>query len=96
MKNLEKEAAPPLATYSVSWEEALRGGTINMLLINLASSLAGYPGPPTQTDREQIKEMEGAIASLVKKTNEIIEKNDFLESGIKKAWFQSPEVSGEN
>jgi len=92
IKDLEKEVTPSLATYSISWEQALRGGPINMLLINLASSLAGYPGPPTQTDREQIKEIEQALSFLVKAANETLVRMAAWNQELKKHGFSPMKI----
>ncbi len=84
LNSLEKEVAPSLTTLSISREQALRGGPINMLIINLASSITGYPGKPTQTDKEQVKELDQAIAGLVNLFNDLLPALSALNGEIEK------------
>lgn len=71
LKGLERKVLPPSMTaYSLSREEALRGGGISSLILNLASSISGYPGAPTKTDETQAAEIGRAVAELIKAVNE--------------------------
>lgn len=92
LKNLEREVTPSLATFSVSREQALRGGPINMLLINLASSLSSYPGMPTQTDREQVKELDKAIADLVDFFHRLLPEMSALNREVEKQGLKSMKI----
>ncbi len=86
LTNLERKVLPPsVATYSVSREEALRGGGISSLILNLASSLTSYPAKPTKTDESQLKEIDLAVAEIIKAVNkfnreEVPSLNSFLQN----------------
>ncbi len=92
LKDLEKEIAPSLNILSVSREQALRGGPINMLMLNLASSLTGYPGMPTQTDREQLRELDQAITGLVNLFHELLSAMSSLNRELEKQALKTMKI----
>jgi len=51
---------------------ALRGGSINQILMSLGNSLASFPGLPTATEIRQVGEIEEIVVSWVRRLNELI------------------------
>ncbi len=76
LNELEKAVLPPpITSYGLSRETALRGGGLTNLILNLASSVVSYPGEPTETDKEQTKELEKAVNGLLDRTNDFIRQD---------------------
>lgn len=67
-------------------EDALRGGSLNQLIMSLGMSISGYPSAPTKTDLFQLEQITGKVDALVGKMNQII-KEDL--PGLNKALEES-------
>lgn len=70
-KALENEIVPKDLVSLASRDLALRG-TLNATVIGLTASVIGYPAAPTQTDLQQLAELEAIIDSQVRRVNELI------------------------
>ncbi|MGC8745473.1 MAG: VPS10 domain-containing protein [Candidatus Saccharicenans sp.] len=89
-----------LAGLSIPYEQFLRG-PLNMRLISLQQSISSYPGEPTLSETQQVKEISDYILTSIEKLNnflqkDLIEVNQFLEkyglSKIKKAEPIKPDI----
>ena len=86
---LEKEIMPKGFGYRGSMEDALRGGSLQQLIMTVGSSVSGFPSAPTQTELSQLKDLTDALNALVDKLNafikdEIPKLNKILEAnGLK-------------
>ena len=56
-------------------ELALRGGSLNQMILMLGMSISGFPSAPTKTDLSQIEEIKQQVENLVGQVNEIIGKD---------------------
>jgi len=70
-KKLEDEIVPKELISLASRDLALRG-TLNATVIGLTASVIGYPAAPTQTELQQLAELEAIIDSQVRRVNELI------------------------
>ncbi len=92
---IEKEIMPKGFGYRGSMEDALRGGSLQQLIMTVGSSISGFPSAPTQTELSQLKELTDALNTLVAELNafikdEIPKLNKILEAnGLKP--FKAPE-----
>ncbi len=75
LKALEKDVLPSgIGSFSLTREMALRGGSISSLILNLASSIASYPGWPTQTDQQQVTELNQAVEKIIQRVNQLTQE----------------------
>jgi hypothetical protein len=69
---MEKEIMPKGFGYRGSMEDALRGGSLQQLIMTVGSSISGFPSAPTQTELSQLKELTDALNTLVAELNALI------------------------
>jgi hypothetical protein len=69
---LEKDILPKEFNYRGSVEMALRGGSLNMLVMMLGMSISEYPSAPSETDLAQLRELTDEVDKLVDTFNEFI------------------------
>jgi photosystem II stability/assembly factor-like uncharacterized protein len=68
----EKVVPKEFGSTLMTRELALRGGSINQLILMLGMSVSGFPSAPTKTDLFQIGELKQRVEDLVGQVNEII------------------------
>jgi photosystem II stability/assembly factor-like uncharacterized protein len=68
----EKVVPKEFGSTLMTRELALRGGSINQLILMLGMSVSGFPSAPTKTDLFQIGELTQRVEDLVGQVNEII------------------------
>jgi hypothetical protein len=83
-KELEDEIVPKDVQSLTSRELALRGGTLNLMVMTIGSAIIGYPSAPTQAELQTLKEIEDAVESQVNRLNDLIKTdlpklNDLLK-----------------
>ena len=69
---LEKKIMPRGFGYRGSMEEALRGGSLQQLIMIVGSSISGYPSAPTQTELSQLMDLTDNLNPLVAELNALI------------------------
>jgi hypothetical protein len=72
-RSIEEKVVPrDLASASMSREQALRGGPLNLQIISLGASISGFPAAPTKTELFQLAQIKQRVDSLVSELNRII------------------------
>jgi photosystem II stability/assembly factor-like uncharacterized protein len=71
----EKVVPKEFGSTLMTRELALRGGSLNQLILMLGMSVSGFPSAPTKTDLFQIGEIKQRVDDLVGQVNEIIGKD---------------------
>ncbi|MBP1766248.1 MAG: hypothetical protein H6P98_363 [Candidatus Aminicenantes bacterium] len=72
-RSIEEKVVPrDLAMTSMSREQALRGGPLNLQIISLGVSISGFPAAPTKTELFQLAQIKQRVDSPVEELNRII------------------------
>jgi photosystem II stability/assembly factor-like uncharacterized protein len=72
-RSVEEKVVPrDLASTSMSREQALRGGPLNLQIISLGASISGFPAAPTKTELFHLAQIKEQVESLVAEINRII------------------------
>jgi len=72
-KAVEEKVVPKdFASTSMTREMALRGGPLNLQILQLGMSISGYPAAPTKTELFQIAQLNQTVESLVEQVNRLI------------------------
>jgi len=85
LEKLEDEIMPTGRFLGGSRETALRGGPLSFRIMFLVSNLGGFPQTPTETARQQIRNLTELVSGFVESVNGLIredipELNTILES----------------
>ncbi len=81
----EKVVPKNLASASMSREQALRGGPLNLQIISLGTSISGFPAAPTKTELFHLAQIKRRVESLVEEINRIIREGiPALNKGLEK------------
>jgi photosystem II stability/assembly factor-like uncharacterized protein len=72
---LEDEVVPKELGTMQTRDEALRGGSLNQLIISLGASINGYPSAPTQANLSELADITGKVDGLVARANQIIRED---------------------
>jgi len=73
LTNMEEELVPTGSFLGGSRETALRGGPVSFRIMFLVGNLGGYPKKPTETDRQQIKDLTHLVSGFVGNVNSLIQ-----------------------
>lgn len=72
---LEEGIVPKELTAQRTREDALRGGSLNQMLLTLGTSIADYPSAPTKTDLAQLEDISRKVDDLVEMLNRLIRED---------------------
>jgi photosystem II stability/assembly factor-like uncharacterized protein len=75
VRSLEDKVVPKEFGTQQTREGALKGGSLNQLIISLGSSINGYPSAPTKTDLFELEQITGKVDGFVARINQIIKED---------------------
>ena len=75
LRLLEDEAVPKEFGTLQTREDALRGGSLNQLIMSLGSSINSYPSAPTKTDLFKLEQITRKVDAIVTRINQIIKED---------------------
>jgi photosystem II stability/assembly factor-like uncharacterized protein len=75
LRSLDDEVVPKELGTQQTREDALRGGSLNQIIMSLGSSVSGYPSAPTKTDLFEIEQIAGKVDGFVARINRIIKED---------------------
>jgi hypothetical protein len=75
LQPLEEAIVPKEFGSQRTREDALRGGSLNQILLMLGTSIAGYPSAPTKTELTQLEDISRKVDDLVERLNRFIRED---------------------